>query len=176
MKAFNKCFWSIKSKCYKTLKLDNQNSCLPWVLGLLLWLSWWRIHLQCGRPGFDPWVGKLPWRRERLPTPVFWLGEFHGLYSSWGHRESDTTEQPSLSTSLGIRPTECNSSFMASELSDLGQVAFPVWASNSPPLWEEWQHLPYKGSLEEEMATHSSILAWRIPPTEEPSELYPMGL
>ena len=27
--------------------------------------------LQCRRPGFDPWVGKIPWRRERLPTPVF---------------------------------------------------------------------------------------------------------
>ena len=30
--------------------------------------------------GFDPWVGKIPWRKERLPTPVFWPGEFHGLY------------------------------------------------------------------------------------------------
>ena len=29
------------------------------------------------------WVGKIPWRRERLPTPVFWPGEFHGLYSPW---------------------------------------------------------------------------------------------
>ena len=38
------------------------------------------------------WVGKIPWGRERLPTPVFWPGEFHGLYSPWGHRESDTTE------------------------------------------------------------------------------------
>ena len=27
----------------------------------------------------DPWVGKTPWRRERLPTPVFWPGEFRGL-------------------------------------------------------------------------------------------------
>ena len=35
----------------------------------------------------------LPWRRERLPTPVFWPGEFHGLYSSWGRKESDMTEQ-----------------------------------------------------------------------------------
>ena len=26
---------------------------------------------QCWRPGFDPWVGKIPWRRERLPNPVF---------------------------------------------------------------------------------------------------------
>ena len=48
--------------------------------------------LQCGRPGFNPWVGKIPWRRERLPTPVFWPGEFHGLYSPWGCKELDTTE------------------------------------------------------------------------------------
>ena len=59
---------------------------------LLLWLSWYRICLQCGSPGFDPWVGKIPWRRKRLPTPVFWLGECHGLYSPWDHKESDTTE------------------------------------------------------------------------------------
>ena len=49
------------------------------ILGLLLWLSWQRIHLQCGRPGFDRWVRKIPWRRVRLPTPVFWPGEFHRL-------------------------------------------------------------------------------------------------
>ena len=35
--------------------------------------------MQCRSPGFDPWVEKIPRRRERLPTPVFWLGEFHGL-------------------------------------------------------------------------------------------------
>ena len=46
---------------------------------------------------FDLWVGKIPWRRERLPTPVFWPGEFHGLYSPWGCKESDTTERLSLS-------------------------------------------------------------------------------
>ena len=64
------------------------------------WLNWERILLQCGRPGFDPWVGKIPWRRERLPTPVFWPGESHGLYSLPGHKESDTTERPSLSLYL----------------------------------------------------------------------------
>ena len=51
------------------------------------------------RPGFDPCVGKIPLRRERLHTPVFWPGEFHGLYSPWGHKESDTTERISLSLS-----------------------------------------------------------------------------
>ena len=49
--------------------------------------------LQCGRLGFDPWVGKIPWRREGLPAPVFWPGEFHGLYSPWGCKESDMTER-----------------------------------------------------------------------------------
>ena len=48
------------------------------------------------RSGFDPWVGKLPWRREWKPTPVFLLGESHGQRSlascsPWDHKE-DTTE------------------------------------------------------------------------------------
>ena len=46
-----------------------------------------------GRPGFDPWVGKSPLRRDRLPTPVFWPRKFHGLYSPWGRKELDMTEQ-----------------------------------------------------------------------------------
>ena len=48
--------------------------------------------------GFDPWVGKIPWRRKWQPTPVFLPGESHGQrslvgYSPWGHKESDTTER-----------------------------------------------------------------------------------
>ena len=37
-----------------------------------------------------PRAGKIPWRRGWLPTPVFWPGEFHGLYSPWCCRESQT--------------------------------------------------------------------------------------
>ena len=51
---------------------------------IIYWLSHKRILLQCGRHGFYPWVGKRPWRREQLPTLVFWPGEFHRLYSPWG--------------------------------------------------------------------------------------------
>ena len=51
---------------------------------------------ESGRPGFNPWVGKIPWRREWLPTPVFWPGEFRGLDSPWGHKESDMTKRLSL--------------------------------------------------------------------------------
>ena len=45
---------------------------------------------------WETWVRslgwKIPWRRERQPTPVFWPGEFHGLHSPWGRKESDTIE------------------------------------------------------------------------------------
>ena len=47
--------------------------------------------------GSIPGLGRFPWRREQQPTPVFWPGEFHGLCSLWGHKESDTTERLSLS-------------------------------------------------------------------------------
>ena len=65
-------------------------------MGYPLQYSWASLVAQLvknppasGRPGFIPWVGKIPWRRERLPTPVFSPGEFHGMYS----KESDTTER-----------------------------------------------------------------------------------
>ena len=56
------------------------------------------ICLQCGRPGFDPWVRNIPWRRKWQPTPVFLPGESHGRrslvgYSPWGRKKSDTTER-----------------------------------------------------------------------------------
>ena len=49
------------------------------------------------RRGFDPWVGKIPWRRARQPTPVFLPGESRGQrslveYSPWDRTESDMTE------------------------------------------------------------------------------------
>ena len=61
-----------------------------------------RICLWCRKPEFDPWVRKIPWRREWQPTPVFLSGEFHGQgilvgYVPWGHRELDTTEPLTLS-------------------------------------------------------------------------------
>ena len=56
------------------------------------------ICLQCGRPGFDPWVGKILWRGKWQPTSVLLPGKFHGRrilvgYSPWGCRELDTLEQ-----------------------------------------------------------------------------------
>ena len=59
--------------------------------------------MQCERPGFDLWVGKIPWRREQLPTPVFCPGEFHGLYSPQGCKELDTTERLSLISAVALK-------------------------------------------------------------------------
>ena len=55
-------------------------------------------RLQYGRTRFNPWVGKIPWRRAWQPTPVFLPGESHGQrslagYSPRGCKESDMTEQ-----------------------------------------------------------------------------------
>ena len=60
------------------------------------------IDLQCRRPGFDPWVRKIPWRRAWLLTPVFLPGEFYGQrnlvgYSPWGPKELDMAEQLTIS-------------------------------------------------------------------------------
>ena len=51
---------------------------------------------------WETWVGKIPWRRKRLLSPVFWSGEFHGLYNPWGHTESDMTELLSLSPEVSL--------------------------------------------------------------------------
>ena len=50
------------------------------------------------RPGFDPWVRTIHWRRKWQPTPVFLPGKFHEQrslagYSPWDHEALDTTEQ-----------------------------------------------------------------------------------
>ena len=68
----------------------------PW------WLSWERIGLQCRRPRFYPWVGKIPWRREWQPTPVFWPGESHGqrLQSTGSHRVRQYWTAPTLYSSI----------------------------------------------------------------------------
>ena len=65
------------------------------------------------RPGFDPWVRKIPWRRVWLPTPAFLPEEFHGQrslanYSPWGLKESYMTEQLRHKTSVSWLELELN--------------------------------------------------------------------
>ena len=70
------------------------------------WLRWQRICLQCRRQikcRFDPWVGKISWRRKWQPTLVFLPGQSHGQrslvnYRPWNRKELNTTEQLILLT------------------------------------------------------------------------------
>ena len=65
-------------------------------------------NLYFGRPGFATRVGKIPWRREWQPTPVFLPENFHGQrslvgYNSWGHKDMDKTEWLTLSLSFTVK-------------------------------------------------------------------------
>ena len=76
-----------------------------------------------------------------LARAISWHGEHHGLYSSWGHKESDRTERLSFWASL------------------VAQVV-----KTPPAMWETWvRSLGWKDPLEKGKATHSSILAQRSP-------------
>ena len=55
------------------------------------------IRLPCGRPGFDPWVRKILWRRKWQPTPVFLPGESHGWRSLVGYSPRVTKSWTQLS-------------------------------------------------------------------------------
>ena len=68
-----------------------------------------RRHKRCG---FNPWVGKIPWRTKWQPTPVCLPGESHGQRSSagcspWGCKESDTSEQLSIQYEAQTRKLTC---------------------------------------------------------------------
>ena len=69
---------------------------------LYWWLSGKELASQCRRSGFDPWVGKIPWRKKWQPTPEFLPGEFHGQRSlvgcsPWDPTELDMSEQLTFS-------------------------------------------------------------------------------
>ena len=82
-----------------SFSLDPSCAGLPW------WLSGKESACQCRRCGFDPWVGKIPWRRKWHPAPVSLPGKSHAQrslagYRPWCHKESDTTERLNNSSYL----------------------------------------------------------------------------
>ena len=87
-----------------------------------------KICLQCRRPGFDPWVGKILWRKEWLFTPVFLPREFHRHrslvgYNPWGCKESVMTELLTQSPQSPVH-TPCSTVAIPS---DQGLVSVSHW-------------------------------------------------
>ena len=94
------------------------------------------------------------------PTPAFLAGESHGQrslagYSPWGLKESDSTER------LTHTDTGLNEGFPG------GSVVENLAAMQETQV----RSLRWEDPLEEDMATHCSILAWRLPWTQEPGGL-----
>ena len=117
---------------------------------------------QCGRHKrckFNPWVGKIPWRRAWQPTPVCLPGESHGQRSlascsPWGRKESDTTE---------VTWHSCTGSIVH-------DVAPVIKKKPHLPL-QEMQETPVRSlgredPLEKELATCSSVVAFLENPTD----------
>ena len=127
------------SQC--SVKTDSHSTGLP------SWLRGWRTCLQCRRPRFDPWVGKIPWRRKWQPTLVFLPGECHGQRSLVGDgpcdgKGSDTTELLTFSVfshPAGSRLTSHASlSFHFREWvhpGDRGTFCIPQCSSSLTKLW-----------------------------------------
>ena len=109
------------------------------------------VCLQCRRPGFDPWVRKIPWRWKGQPTPVLLPGKFHGWrslagYSPWDHKESDMTERPHTFFETGMKTDlfqSCGHCWVFQiywhiECSTFTASSFRIWNSStgipSPPL------------------------------------------
>ena len=89
-----------------------------------------QVGFPCGSAGKEsasnvgdldsiPGFGKIPWRRERLPTPVFWPREFHGLNSPWHRKESDMTERLWLSQVIDISICVLKSSMSKTKMLDI---------------------------------------------------------
>ena len=158
-------------------------------IGYLLQYSWASLVVQLVKnlpaiweTWFNPWVEKIPWRREQLPTLVFWLGEFYGLYHPWGHKELDMTERFSLSllSSEQARVVWILNGQCIKRISPIR--SFPGGASGKESScqckihkrlnFDPWvMRIPWS----RKMAPHSSILVWKIPWTEEPDGLHCMG-
>ena len=84
--------------------------------GLPRWLSGRESAYQCKRRGryqFDPWVGKILWRRKWQPTTVFFRGKYYRQrslvgYSPWGCKELDRTEHMRASEDSGLCSWLCS--------------------------------------------------------------------
>ena len=126
----------------------------------------------------------MHWRRKWQPTPVLLPGKSHGQrslvdYSSWGHEESDMTEWLHFHFSLSCigegngKPLQCscleNTRGSGAWWAAIHGVA-KSWTWLSDFTFTFQFH-----ALEKEMATHSSVLAWRIPGTGEPGGLPSLG-
>ena len=127
---------------------------------------------------WETWVQSLgwevPWRRKWQPTPVLLPRKFHGREKPGVHGVAKSRTQLSDFTSLHFTyfatkgPCSQGYGFMTSLVAQMVKRLSTMRETQVRSLgWED--------PLEKEMAIHSSTTAWKIPWTEEPGRLQPMG-
>ena len=126
----------------------------------------------------------LPWRRQWHPTSALLPGKSHGGRSlvgcsPWGRKESDTAERLHFHFSLSCfgegngNPLQC--SCLENPRDGGAWWAAVYGVAQSRTRLSDFTFTFHFHALEKEMATHSSVLAWRIPGTGEPGGLLSMG-
>ena len=125
---------------------------------------------NAGDPWFNFWIWKIPCRRDRLPTPV--LLDFYCI--SAGKESASNMED------LGSIPGEGSGTPLQYSCLENPMDGGAWWAAvhGVARSWTRLSDFPFTfhfHALEKEMATHSSVLAWRIPGTGEPGWLPCMG-
>ena len=141
------------------------------------WLKWWKCWKQnpISENSTHLWI-LLLLNRGALPWP-FWTWNLLFDKTSWGVGKEDDTISDSYFQAYDTcvshnRPTYTYI-YMCTTTASLG---FPGGAGNPSAMVETWvQSLGWEDSLKKEMITQSSILAWKIPWTEEPGRLQSMG-
>ena len=151
---------------------------LPW------WLNGKESTCQSRRRGFDPWVGKIPWRRKWQPTLIFLPGKSHGQrsledYSPWDHERAGHDFKTEKQQSLGRdRATAAYAIKQPSKQREMGEKlwifspSLSIWwaresgkcsflwhqfgIQNSGNGWERW--VVDRHSLLSELLRHSSPL------------------
>ena len=137
------------------------------------------------RVGHD-WVTSLSlftfmhWRKKWQPTPAFLPGESQGRGSLvgcrlWGSTESDTTEVIQQQQQQQTKAERCSADYGKPFCWGMGFLGGSVVKNPSVCAGDLGSNLGREDPLEKEMATHSSVLAWRIPGTGEPGGLPSMG-
>ena len=115
-------------------------------IGLPWWLRWWRVCLQCGRPGFDPWVGKIPWRRKWQTTLVFLPGKSHGWRSLAGYHPQATKSRTQLSNFTSYLCWMLDSTYKRYHMvSFFLFLTYLVWESLGPPMRLQMALFPFYG-------------------------------
>ena len=114
------------------------------------------------RPGFDPWVGKIPWRRKWQPTPIFLPGKSHGQrslagYSPWGCRVGHDWLHFQFSL-LPLLKNYCLDKLFCLILTSLCSE----WTKLVPVSWHVMKVLVHWIQCTETFHLHKILIKWRI--------------